>query len=349
MERRLLWMMTVGTALCAMLVLDGCATSPRAVRTERPAAGNSTAAVIGDRVVTLQELDEVASGQLIQVRQQEYDVRRQVLDDLISREVLTREAETQGMVQEQLVFSSVNAMVMEPTEAEIDTHYHQNKSRYGTQTLAQATPRIISSLRSQRMAAAREEYMSSLRSKYDVRVLIEPPRVEVSVDDDASRGPADAPVTIVAFSDYQCPYCGRAESTVAEVMSKYGDKVRFVYRDYPLSFHQNAEIASTGAECAEDQGKLWEMHVAMFANQRRLGANDLVQTAGDLGLDVARFKTCLDSGEYKEEVQNDFLDGQKYGVTGTPTFFINGIMMVGAQGVDAFSKVIDRELARAGD
>src|SRR3989441_107155 len=124
------------------------------------------------------------------------------------------------------------------------------------------------------------------------------------------------------------------------------DKVRLVYRDYPLSFHQNANIAAQASECAKDQGKFWEMHDAMFANQSKLTQPDLLETAGSLKMDKDKFKTCLDAGKYKNEVQKDFDDGQKYGVTGTPTFFINGIPMVGARDVNSFADLIDAELDR---
>ena len=121
-----------------------------------------------------------------------------------------------------------------------------------------------------------------------------------------------------------------------------------MYRDYPLSFHKNAEIASIGSECAEEQGKFWEMHKAMFADQNKLAAANLVETAGNIGLNKEEFKTCLDSGKYKAEVQKDFQDGARVGVTGTPAFFINGIMLSGAQPPEAFSRVIDAELDRLG-
>lgn len=127
-----------------------------------------------------------------------------------------------------------------------------------------------------------------------------------------------------------------------------GREIHLVYRDYPLSFHPNAENAAMASECAKDQGKYWEMHNAMFGNQSKLAATDLVETAGGLGMDKDKFKACLDRDKFKSEVQHDFQDGQKYGVTGTPTFFINGIMIVGARGVESFSEIIDRELDRSG-
>jgi protein-disulfide isomerase len=312
------------------------------------AAGSAVAARIGDKAITVEEIDQRAASSLMKVRQQEYEVRQQALDALINDDLLDREAKTKGVTKEKLVETEVTAKAPDATQAEIDAYYEQNKARMGGQTKEQIAPQIGAMLKSQKSGAIQADYMKSLRQKYGVKVMLEPPRVQIAVDDDASRGgPNGAPVTIVEFSDFQCPFCSRAEPVVDEVMKKYGDKVRLVFRDYPLSFHPNAEMAAMGAECAEEQGKYWEMHRAMFANQAKLAAADLVETAGGLGIDKDKFKACLDSGKYRPEVQKDFHDGQKAGVTGTPTFFINGIMIVGARGVDSFSEIIDRELSRA--
>jgi protein-disulfide isomerase len=322
-------------------------TSKKSAGTPSTLAPTSPVAVIGDRTITLQELDVQAAGNLVQVRQQEFEIRKQVLDNLLNEQLLEKEATAKGLSREALLKAEVTDKIADPPQAEVDEYFEKNKARFGQQTKEQASPQIITLLRSQKLMDGQRTYIKDLRKKHGVKVMLQPSRVEVALDDDASKGPAKAPVTIVEFSDYQCPYCSRAEIVVDEVMKKYGDKVRLVYRDYPLKFHQNAEIASQGAECAEDQGKFWEMHKALFANQQKLAATDLVETAGGIGIDKEKFKACLDSGKHKAEVQKDFEDGQKYGVSGTPTFFINGIPMVGARGVDAFAEIIDAELERA--
>ncbi len=310
-------------------------------------AASSPAAMIGDKTITLAELDEKAAGALVKVRQDEYEARRQTLDTMINDEIMAKEAAAKGKSKEELVKAEVTDKTAEPTQADVDAFYEQNKARFGAQTKEQLAPQITTMLKSQKTAEAQRAYLKTLREKYGVKTLIEPPRVQVAVDDDPSKGPAKAPITIVEFSDFQCPYCSRAETTVAEVLKKYGEKVRLVFRDYPLSFHQNANIAAQASECAEEQGKFWEMHGAMFANQAKLAANDLVETAATIGVEKDKFKTCLDSGKYKDEVQKDFEDGQKAGVTGTPTFFINGIPMVGARDVNSFSEIIESELERS--
>jgi protein-disulfide isomerase len=284
----------------------------------------------------------------MKVRQQEYEVRQQALDAMINDDLLDREAKAKGVTKEKLIETEITSKAPDATPAEIDAYYEQNKARMGGQAKEQIAPQIGAMLKSQKSGTIQAEYMRGLRQKYGVKVMLEPPRVQIAVDDDPAKGgPTSAPVTIVEFSDFQCPFCSRAEPVVDEVMKKYGDKVRLVFRDYPLSFHPNAEVAAMGAECAEEQGKYWEMHKAMFANQQKLAAADLVETAGGIGIDKDKFKSCLDSGKYRTEVQKDFQDGQKAGVTGTPTFFINGIMIVGARNVDSFSEIIDRELSRS--
>jgi protein-disulfide isomerase len=171
-------------------------------------------------------------------------------------------------------------------------------------------------------------------------------RINVSVDDDPSIGSEDAKVVIVEFSDYTCPYCAKFANEVEDkLLENYGDKIRFVYRDFPV----HGDIAYKGAEaanCAGEQGKYWEFHRILYQNQREWMSNTsmLYSYAEQLGLNVTAFKACLDSGKYKSEVDKDLQDGRSYGVTGTPTFFINGKKVVGYMPYEEFAKLIDQEL-----
>ena len=176
-----------------------------------------------------------------------------------------------------------------------------------------------------------------------------PTRGEINVDDDPMKGNANAPVTIVEFSDFECPFCARFYSqTMKQLETEYIDtgKVKLIYRDFPLGFHQNAQKAAEAGECADDQGKFWEMHDKIFENQPSLSVSSLKQWAGQIGLDTGEFNSCLDSGKHAGEVQDDFKEGASYGVSGTPSFFINGIQLVGAQPFSAFQQIIDSELAK---
>jgi protein-disulfide isomerase len=173
--------------------------------------------------------------------------------------------------------------------------------------------------------------------------------VDVSEADNPSIGDANAPVTIIEFSDFECPFCGRyVTQTYPQIKKDYVDtgKVRIVFRDYPLPFHSNAQKAHEAAECADDQGKFWDMHSKLFSNQQALSVADLKKYAGELALDQTEFDECLDSGKHAAEVQQDLADGSAAGVSGTPSFFVNGLLLVGAQPYSEFKKLIDAELAK---
>lgn len=177
--------------------------------------------------------------------------------------------------------------------------------------------------------------------------------VDVSIDDDAVKGDKNAPVTIVEFSDYECPFCARFfQNTYPQILSEYIDtgKVKLVFRDFPLSFHRNARPASIAAECVREQkgdDGYYEYHDKIFENQSAgLGADNLKKWAGEVGADAAQFAECLDSEKYGDEVDKDFKDGQSYGISGTPGFFINGRKVSGAQPFSVFKSIIDEELAK---
>jgi protein-disulfide isomerase len=165
-------------------------------------------------------------------------------------------------------------------------------------------------------------------------------------DDDPAKGDKNAPVTIVEFSDYQCPFCQRfVQQTLPLINERYvkTGKVRLVFRDYPLPFHQYAQKAAEASECADEQGKFWEMHDKLFSTSE-LGIDTLKNFAKEIGLDTTKFNSCLDSGKYASEVQKDMTDGSKYGVRGTPAFLINGVLVSGAQPFQNFQTVIEQEL-----
>lgn len=175
-------------------------------------------------------------------------------------------------------------------------------------------------------------------------------RYDVSQDDDPALGPADAPVVIIEFSDYQCPYCKRWHDEVFErMLAEYGDVVRFVYRDFPLgSIHPFAAGAAEAANCANEQNAYWDYHQALFSYKYNLDHDSLLQYANDLGLDMTAFRECLESRRYRDEVQADYNAALQLGVNSTPTFFINGRPVIGAQPYEVFANIIEEELAAAG-
>lgn len=171
-------------------------------------------------------------------------------------------------------------------------------------------------------------------------------RVNVSTDGDPSIGPSDAPITIVEFSDYQCPYCQSwYQQTYDQLMANYPDKILFVYRDLPLPGHPESLPAAEAANCAGEQGAYWKFHDDLFSGQYSLGRAAYEQYASDLGLDTATFSACLDDHRYQDEVKADYSDAVRIGLSGTPSFVINGRILVGAQPFEQFKAIIDADLA----
>lgn len=314
------------------------------------AAGDANAALakVGGAVITLEDVNNHAASELAALRRQEYEIKRKALDDLIDEKIVEQEAAAQKISKEDLLKREVTDKVGEPTDDEMRMVFEMNKGRIGDTPYEQVKPKIHDFMMQRKGEDARNAYLTGLKSKAKVEDNFQPPRAEVSADDDAFKGPKDAPITIIMFSDYQCPYCSHAEEVVGQVMTKYDGKVKLVFRDFPLEFHENAKGAAMASECAREKGKYWEMHEAMFKDQSKLDSASLVATAVGLGLDAAEFKGCIDNKKFEKEVDKDQADGKKLGVTGTPAFFINGILLEGAQPIEEFSKVIDAELARAG-
>jgi len=234
------------------------------------------------------------------------------------------------------------------SEADVKAFYAANKARFGSTPEADALRQIQSGLKQQRENARRTAFARELRSRYPVQVLLAPYRVPIEIGDAPVRGKETAPVTIVEFSDFQCPFCARARPAVNRVREVYGEKVRFVFRHFPLNFHPQAEKAGEAAACAREQGKFWEMHDRLWANPGKLQPADLKEHAAAIGLDAGAFGQCLDSGRYAGLVQRDIEQGARYGVSGTPAFFVNGRPLVGAQPFESFAQVIDDELQRLG-
>jgi len=204
-------------------------------------------------------------------------------------------------------------------------------------------------LRQQRVNTRRAEFVAGLRKATGVKLMLEPPRVNVEAGGAPGRGPEAAPVTIVEFADFQCAYCGKALDALRKVEERYSGKVRLVFRDFPLTeIHPNAAKAAEAGACANDQGKFWPMHDRLFADPTKLAVADLKQNAAELGLDAAAFAACLDSGKHAGDWKKSLEEGQRHGLTGTPAFFINGRLLIGAVPYESLSLVIDEELDRAG-
>jgi protein-disulfide isomerase len=336
------------SGVVVLIFLTACST---AAQSPRPQAPSDVVATVGSAPITLSDVDERALRQVagnfgsVTLAQALFEARRTALDEIIGSELLSREAKARGVDRATLTRNEIDAKVSAPTEVEVAAWYQANPSRVQGAPLDQVAGPIKTLLLQERTKAARQHYLDGLKARTAVTITLEPPRLNVADAGRPSRGPARAPVEIIEFSDFQCPFCLRAHPTVAQVLSTYGDRVRFVYRNYPLPNHPNAWPAAEAAACAGEQGKFWEYHDRLFDNQSKLGAADLKQHAAALALDTAKFDACVDTHKYKGDIDADVTAGEEAGVSGTPAFFINGRQLDGAQPFEAFKHVIDEELA----
>lgn len=313
--------------------------------------GSAVVARVDGEPLILQNLEERLAGELRRLENQRYQLLEQGLTRLIEERLLAAEAARRGVSPEELLATEVEGKVEPVTDSQVDTFYSENQARL-RRPKAEISDQIRAYLTQQRAQARRQELVAGLRARHRVEVLLEPPRVELDLTGAPSRGPADAPVTLVEFSDFQCPFCSRLNPTLEKVKEAYGEKVRLVFRQFPLtSLHAQAQKAAEASLCARAQGEFWAMHDALFADQDDLEVEALKAKAARLGLDSGDFARCLDNGATRGEVEADVEAGQAAGVSGTPTLFINGrqvTLVRGEEPFDQLARVIDAELARTG-
>ena len=346
-------MFTRTLVVAAALVAAVACQSPRSAQPaqQQKQDPSTPVAKIAGKTITAGELDEAVKKDLAQLDQQyqeqRYQLRRNALDNMLRQRAFDEKAKQKGLSREELVNKEIAEKVPEPSDDEMRALYERAKA--GGQQLPpfeQVKPDIARFIKNQKGQGAFAEYYEQLKKELSIEVLLppyEPPKVAVEATG-PSKGPANAPITIVEFSDFECPYCVRAEPTVKAVMEKYPGKIRLVYRDFPLPMHPKAPKAAEAAHCADDQGKYWDMHAKLFSAGAKLDLSDLKAHAREIGLDGAKFDRCLDSGEKAKVVDGHRKAGDEAGVSGTPAFFINGRPLSGAQPIEAFTAIIDQEL-----
>ena len=314
----------------------------------------SIVARIGDIEVALADLDAAwdtdDAADRIRLLMQLHDTRRRVLDSVIGEHLIEREALARGVTREELLAAELPARTLPVADDEIQLIYERNKDRFEGQSLEDMQPVIRTAIEQQRPTQALNQFMKDLQvAADDVVILLDPPRQRIeTLAEDPSRGPVDAPVVIVEFSDFQCPFCQRANDTLEELFEQYGGQLRLVFKDFPLPRHTFAFKAAEAGNCAHEQGKFWEFHDRLFASRDTLDVTSLKTHASELGLDPDAFVTCLDEGRYADRVDRDLSIGRDYGASSTPTLFINGRPVFGAAPFEMFDDIIREELATAG-
>jgi len=313
-------------------------------------AADEPLAVVDGVTITADEVEKPLASQLSKLEEQIYNLKRQRLDALINEKLLAKEAAKRKLTVPALLDAEVTGKVGLVTEQEIEKFYQENKTQIKGEQ-AQVREQIRAFLQNQKLAAKREEFLTSLRAQAKVVVNLKAPpiqRIEVSIQGAPFKGGEKAAVTIVEFSDFHCPFCRQVVPTLAQLDSRYGGKIKLVFRDFPIeNLHPGATKAHEAARCANEQGKFWPYHDKLFASPPSSSPDVFKGMAKDVGLDAVMFETCLGSGKYQAAIKEDIAEGNRVGVSGTPAFFVNGRLISGAQPFEAFARVIDDELTRS--
>jgi len=354
--------MTMNRSVTALLFVAGAvattvlAASFASSSTVRPAGGGSEiAARIGDREVTLAEVDarwqREDPAKYMETMQSVYDWRKKALKSVVGEMLVESAASRRGMTVEQYVDVELTQRVRPVTESDVMAFYAANADALGHEPIERHRVQLEQTLERRDRARAYDSLVSDLAgSGPAIGIFIDAPRQTAPVSDaDPALGDRSAPVTIVAFSDFQCPFCARVEPTLKEIRRAYANKVRIVWKDFPLTtIHPQAFKAAEASHCAAEQKRYWDYHDRLFANQSQMTVTDLKSHAAALGLDTEAFGQCLESSRYSARVQQSLNAGAKLGVEATPTLLINGRTVSGAQPTEVFARIIDEELTRAG-
>ncbi len=349
-----------GTIVALTLALSSCggdrgaedaASGPDAAAgpTEMP----SVLASVGGEDITMEDvrarIGETLEAMDMRHRRERHTTIQGTLDQILQERVLLAEARSRDMTVDELVREAAGGS-LDPSDEDISAFYDANRSRMSGRTLDQIRPQIAQFLRNQRSQEAARELQDSLSEAKGVRVFLDRFRLELANEGAPALGPDDAPVTLVEFSDFECPYCSQFFPTLKRLEAEYGDQLRIVYRQFPLtSIHPNAFKAAEASLCAHEQDRFWDMHDLLFQEQDRLTVRDLKEKAGRLGLDQDAFDTCLDTSRHVEQIQEDLREGRRAGISGTPALFVNGIPIEGgAVAYDVAAAAVEAELERAG-
>jgi len=299
-------------------------------------------AEIGSHKVTRAELEQKEAAKLLKVRSQYYLAERQALDQLIDDYLLEAKANLEHLTVPDLIKRDIESKIQDPTEDQLRVYYEG----LGTdQPYADVREKILFSIHQRRLSASRAEYVRSLREQTGVLVSLAAPTADVPINGAPIQGAREAPVTIIEFADYECPYCQQIHPLLKKLEQEFDGKVALAFKDFPLPMHPRAAKAAEAARCAGAQGKFWELHDLLFEHASHLEIPQLKEYAQTLQLDMQKFDKCLESGEQTAAVQKDFAEAQHLGLSGTPSFFVNGHFFSGTVKYNTLREMVAQELA----
>jgi len=315
-----------------------------------PAGRTRVFATVNGQDITSADIEDSLRALIFSAQEEIYRLRHQEVELKINDLLLEQEAQKRKVTTRALLDAEVVSKVPTPTEADAQKFYNENKERISGD-FAQTKQQIIRHLQVQENQKLNSALAARLRDAAQVQNFLTPPVppvYNIATDDQPSKGNPQAKVSIVEFTDFQCPSCAQTQPIIERLANEYGDRVRLVVRDFPLSQHENAHKAAEAAEAAREQGKYWEYVSLLFRNQSALQVDKMKEYASQLGLDRAKFDAALDSGRFVEQVRRDMLDGARLGVEGTPTIFVNG-RRISDRSYEGIKAVIEAALKAASE
>jgi protein-disulfide isomerase len=305
-----------------------------------PATAREPVARISGHILTLGDLRTQESGKLLQAQYQYYLSERKALEEAIDNRLLEDEAQRQQMPLDRLLEAVVYKDVKDPTEDQLEVYYEGLDTQESYQSIR---GEVLQHIRELRRTKARAAYVEALRKKAQINILLMPPTASVDTATAFARGEKTAPVVLVEFADYQCPYCQKVNPQIQQLKKEYGDALTVIYKDFPLPMHHSAQKAAEASRCAGEQGKFWEYHDVLFYS-KQLEPDELKEHARVLKLDADHFDTCLDNGSEADAVKRDLDEAKSLGLTGTPSFFVNGHFFSGVVDYAALKDIINQQL-----
>lgn len=297
---------------------------------------------VGETKMTLADFERVHPTAMFQARNAFYETQKKVLEGYVEDLLLEQQAKKENLTVPQLLERHVaSTLPKDPSDESLRVYYEGVETNESFEAMR---GKIADSIRRRRMAKARAAYIDSLRAQATVAVRLTPPRVQVPLNSTPVRGSRNAPVTLIEYADYECPYCQQIQPVLDRLRAEYSDKVAFVYKDMPLPMHGNAQKASEAAHCAGAQGRYWEYHDEIVSGKPLAIAN-LKEVARGLKLDGARFDKCLDSGEQADVIKSSMAEAQGLGIQGTPSYLINGRFLSGMLTYETLRDIVEEELA----
>jgi protein-disulfide isomerase len=313
---------------------------------------SATAGKIAGKSVTVGDIDEWIKDQLFKQATRGnnptkvFEIRNRALEQMANERALDEKATKLGKDRDAVLKEEVEKRAS-VSDADVQSYYDEHKDHFRNLPFEKVAPAVKRQLQAQKQVAAMQEFTKNLRDELGFENDLEAPHFDFAAGG-PTQGPADAPVTLVEFADYECPFCKASEPVVKQVLARYPTQVKLVFKNFPIDSHPKARPAAEAALCAQEQGKFWEFHNALFEKSPQIGAEQLGPIATDAGLDAAKLDECAKARKSASKIDGDLAEGKKAGVAGTPAFFVNGVSIASGRTLDDFAKVIDAELTRLG-